>query len=235
MEVHMPDHPLHSWRDFWVHLGTITVGLLIALGLEGIAVHLHHLQQRSEILQNLEREGHTNRAVVAGDLKELDKLEAWSKDSLAALNGANLVDGYASVPLHPHREMGLFLDPFSNVWDTAKSSATVDLLPRSKAEAYSLLYLQDEWLRPVGLRMFTLFSEMDTAATEMGLADGRPAHLNAAQVTRLQDMHRRLLAIIAQERMTLKFYDVVNKAILDGATSQQEVVEKLRVPHAFAD
>ena len=32
MDVHPPQHPLLRWRDFWVHLGTITAGLLIALG-----------------------------------------------------------------------------------------------------------------------------------------------------------------------------------------------------------
>ena len=27
-------HPTHTWRDFFLHLATITIGLLIAVGLE---------------------------------------------------------------------------------------------------------------------------------------------------------------------------------------------------------
>ena len=41
MEVHPPEHGIHSWRDFLVHMGTITLGLVIALGLEAAAEALH--------------------------------------------------------------------------------------------------------------------------------------------------------------------------------------------------
>jgi len=36
MDVHPPHGAIHGWRDFFVHLIVITLGLLIALGLEGI-------------------------------------------------------------------------------------------------------------------------------------------------------------------------------------------------------
>jgi hypothetical protein len=29
MEVHPPEHGIHSWRDFVVHMGTITLCLLL--------------------------------------------------------------------------------------------------------------------------------------------------------------------------------------------------------------
>jgi hypothetical protein len=34
LDVHAPEHRIHGFRDFLVHLLTITVGLLIALSLE---------------------------------------------------------------------------------------------------------------------------------------------------------------------------------------------------------
>ena len=33
LDVHMP-HESHTWKGFWIHLGTITIGLLIAISLE---------------------------------------------------------------------------------------------------------------------------------------------------------------------------------------------------------
>ena len=33
---------MHGWRDFLLHLFTITVGLLIALSLEGLVEWQHH-------------------------------------------------------------------------------------------------------------------------------------------------------------------------------------------------
>ena len=45
MEVHPPDHPLRTWGDFWIHLGTITIGLLIALGLEATVEWAHRVHR----------------------------------------------------------------------------------------------------------------------------------------------------------------------------------------------
>lgn len=36
MEIHPPEGPAHSFRDFAIHIGIVTIGILIALGLEGI-------------------------------------------------------------------------------------------------------------------------------------------------------------------------------------------------------
>jgi hypothetical protein len=35
LDVHPPHEPAHSWRDILIHLATITIGLFIALSLEG--------------------------------------------------------------------------------------------------------------------------------------------------------------------------------------------------------
>jgi hypothetical protein len=35
------DHPPNAWKDFWILMGTISIGLLIALGLE-VAVEWRH-------------------------------------------------------------------------------------------------------------------------------------------------------------------------------------------------
>ena len=42
LEVHPPSEPVHGWRDFLIHLATITIGLLIALSLEGCVEFWHH-------------------------------------------------------------------------------------------------------------------------------------------------------------------------------------------------
>jgi hypothetical protein len=42
MDVQPPQQPIHSVKDFLLHLLTITVGLLIALALEAAVQYLHH-------------------------------------------------------------------------------------------------------------------------------------------------------------------------------------------------
>ena len=46
LEVHPAPHAAHGWRDFFVHIATIVIGLLIALGLGQLAEGIHH---RSEV------------------------------------------------------------------------------------------------------------------------------------------------------------------------------------------
>jgi 5-bromo-4-chloroindolyl phosphate hydrolysis protein len=48
LDVHPPPHAAHGWRDFFVHIATIVIGLLIALGLEQSAEGIHHWRQLAE-------------------------------------------------------------------------------------------------------------------------------------------------------------------------------------------
>jgi hypothetical protein len=61
LDVHAPGHPVFGVRDFFLHLLTITAGLLIALGLEATVEALHHRHQRIEAEETIRREIEENR------------------------------------------------------------------------------------------------------------------------------------------------------------------------------
>ena len=44
LDVHAPHQSTHTWTDFFIHVGTIAVGLLLAIGLEQ-TVELFHPRQ----------------------------------------------------------------------------------------------------------------------------------------------------------------------------------------------
>src|ERR1700727_1484957 len=48
LDVHPAHHPAHSWRDFFVHIATICIGLLIAIGLEQSVEALHPRHKRKD-------------------------------------------------------------------------------------------------------------------------------------------------------------------------------------------
>ena len=56
LDVHPPHASTHTWRDFFIHIATIVIGLLIAVGLEQTVEYVHHLHQRHELEQNLHDE-----------------------------------------------------------------------------------------------------------------------------------------------------------------------------------
>jgi len=64
MEVHPPHHSVTNWRDVFTHLAIVTVGLLIALGLEAAAEAFHHHRRVIETREALRKEREGNHQLV---------------------------------------------------------------------------------------------------------------------------------------------------------------------------
>jgi hypothetical protein len=86
MEVHPPSHPLLSWKDFFVHIATITIGLLIAIALEQAVEAIHHRHQRSEARENLRNEIAANRSILASDLRSIVSERKMLEADIAVLH-----------------------------------------------------------------------------------------------------------------------------------------------------
>ena len=56
LDVHPPEHAAHSWRDFFIHIATIVVGLLIAVGIEQTVEWIHHRHQLREAREAIHEE-----------------------------------------------------------------------------------------------------------------------------------------------------------------------------------
>jgi hypothetical protein len=80
LDVHPPHHPTHSWRDFFIHIATIVVGLLIAVGLEQIVEILHHRHQRQELQRNLQEDSVANRDYATADLQRGQYILDWARE-----------------------------------------------------------------------------------------------------------------------------------------------------------
>ena len=76
LDVHPPHVAAHSWKDFLIHIATISVGLLIAIGLEQTVEWLHHRHQLREARDQLALELKENEAVLQRDLDQVQKADA---------------------------------------------------------------------------------------------------------------------------------------------------------------
>ncbi len=76
MDVHPPHGAVHSVKEFMVHMLAITLGLLIALGLESAAEWVHHKRLVREARENIAQEMRDNRGNLE---KELAALPAEQK------------------------------------------------------------------------------------------------------------------------------------------------------------
>jgi hypothetical protein len=84
-DIHPPHQAAHSWRDIFVHLATITVGLFIALSLEGCVEWQHHRHLVHEARENIRSEMQDNQKELKGALDVIHKEQAEVKSDIEAL------------------------------------------------------------------------------------------------------------------------------------------------------
>jgi hypothetical protein len=65
LDVHAPHQSAPTLKDFLIHIAAITIGLLIALGLEATVELVHHKHQAQQALELLKQEVDRNRIVLA--------------------------------------------------------------------------------------------------------------------------------------------------------------------------
>jgi len=145
LDVHLPHGKLHGVKDFFLHLFTITVGLLIALGLEGWVEYEHHRHLAREAEDGL-------RAEIAHNAQEIGQRRQQIKDSQKQLEGDLKV--LEEMRSHPHAKrskmsFGAGMGAFDDLsWKTAQNTGALAYMPYQDAQTYSNIYfIQDECLR----------------------------------------------------------------------------------------
>jgi hypothetical protein len=83
LEVHAPHAVVHTWKDFFIHIVTIVVGLLIAVGLEQSIVYVHKRHQLAEARESLRAEHLENRRSMAFQYHEFQRFNKILQDNLA--------------------------------------------------------------------------------------------------------------------------------------------------------
>ena len=86
IDVHPPPHAAHGWRDFFVHIATIVIGLLIALGLEQSAEGIHHGRQVSEARDAIAEERAANQHQFATTTERFRRETKRFQTNLAVLH-----------------------------------------------------------------------------------------------------------------------------------------------------
>jgi hypothetical protein len=85
MDIHAPHQPVHTFKDFAIHIAIVTIGIIIALSLDGLreTFREHHLvrETRENFRKELQLSQHQMLDELARVTTNHDKLEALSKDA----------------------------------------------------------------------------------------------------------------------------------------------------------
>ncbi len=137
LDVHAPHAGIHTWKDFFIHIVTITIGLLIAIGLEQSVEYIHHLSQLQTARHDLATELAENRAIAGQNDAEMMRVLAELKQDMTLLRTAR--DAHKPVAGKLNYSW-LFIRPRDGVWQSVKQNGTLDLMPHAELEKYVYVY-----------------------------------------------------------------------------------------------
>jgi hypothetical protein len=139
LDVHPPHFPTHTWRDFFIHVGTIVIGLLIAVGLEQAVEAIHRGHQRADTRESMERESRQIIKDAGSTTAATDYHLHWLLDRIESVRNAV----WAGKPIPPAAIYNppVFDYPDDPLWRSAKSSGLAELLTSDERNAYSEIEL----------------------------------------------------------------------------------------------
>jgi hypothetical protein len=227
LDVHPPHAPTHTWKDFFIHIATIVVGLIIAVGLEQGVERIHEHYELSETRHALAEEREVNRGLMAKNQAHWLQTFRELHSNLETLTYLRRHPGtkQGDLPAEVYWNHWPFLERHA-VWAAAEQNGIVHHMPLDEANRYQEFY---EGLRVLGQQSLATWDAINDAA-RFNLVDPDPTHLSSAD---LEEGIR--LARIALEKHFEEGYSLAF-ASLSYADMPQQVtyayLEKLR-PTAY--
>ncbi len=146
LDVHPPHNSAHTWPDFFIHIATIVIGLLIAIGLEQTVELIHHRHQirdAREALAAEHRENIRRYHINVGD--HLLRLANHHNDQ-RVLRYLLAHQGTPQDKLPGVITFGAITidEPVEAAWSTVEHSDVASLLPPSELSQYASEYKELE-------------------------------------------------------------------------------------------
>src|SRR5437764_1056600 len=132
MEIH-PPHPIHSLQEFLLQLLTITIGILIALGLETLIAWEHHRSLVHEARENIQVELRHNQDEL---VKGVQGLAAHKRALKSALDLVHKLEQDRSTPIRNFSINWTIEELHATSWSTASSTGALAYMDYSDVARY---------------------------------------------------------------------------------------------------
>ena len=180
LDVHPPEHTPHSWRDFFIHIATIVIGLLIAVGLEQTVEWVHRRHEIKETREALLQEREENRRAFPASTADFRLECALLENNLDVLLFLQQHPGTPEEELPGTLQWDLrYVPGTESVWKNAQQTQVLSLLPRHEAEEDADFYRLLEQIDDATQALIPAA----ISATRYAIVDPNPAHMTPAQVS----------------------------------------------------
>jgi hypothetical protein len=144
MEIHAPEKPIHSKKEFMFHMFTVVLGILIALALDGMVTWAHHRMLVREARANIATELRNNKEIIQ---KAVPEILAREKQLQGMISTIDEVEKGRKLPTAHIGYTFASYEIYSTAWKTASVSGAVTHMEYDQLKAYTDAYdLQQDFL-----------------------------------------------------------------------------------------
>jgi hypothetical protein len=143
LDIHDAHHAASTWKDFFIHIATIVLGLLIAVSLEQGVEYIHHRRQLAEARKELAIERKINIVRFSVETEELHRFVPILQNDLAIFVYLRQHPGKPVPPsLGVLRWTMMTTGMLDAAWTAAQHSGAVDYMRQSEARNDAELYVR---------------------------------------------------------------------------------------------
>lgn len=140
IDVHPPHKAIGNAGEFFLHLFTITIGLLIAVGIEAAVEHHQHRELAREARQTMTEEIRKNAGTINEAIGDITSEQQRMEENLAAVRKVQLNPNDPSANnLHlnaSYNSTGLE----DTGWRTAQATGALAFMPYAESKKFSGIY-----------------------------------------------------------------------------------------------
>jgi hypothetical protein len=137
IDIHPPHHAATTRRDFFIHIATIVIGLIIAVGLEQTVEFFHHRHQLHDARKAIHTELEVNTGLLDAILTTTQDAQNAMKRNAAMLQAATPNDRTPTTALQYTWAIPY---PRSNAWQDAKASGAINEMATSERAEADYIY-----------------------------------------------------------------------------------------------
>ncbi len=230
--VHAAQQGIHTWRDFFVHIAVVTVGFLLAIGLQQIVETVHDRSERAHLEDQMHGTFVANEQLIADNVKKLERLQAYLGDLRLTVDAR--IDGRSAPPAPAESDPRNFVyvpPPSLGAYEASKANGTVSLLSFDTIRLYDRIGivigiveadLQRYLDAMIALRSFA--ERFDSPPVDLSrLAQVNIAQLSTEELVEYRVLIGNMLGAAEGFKTRLRILGFSSRAILDGARTEDEL------------
>ena len=217
IEPHAPHHPVTTWKEVFIHIGIVTVGLLLAIGLEQTVEYFHHRHQVAETRKALEIERKINIVRFQTETEEMRRVVPLLKGNIAIYQylrqhpGAPAEKWPGKLHLYAHN-----LGYVDVVWQTSQNTNVLLYMPQGEVRKLSSFYTSLKRLNDLNTQKVDKKSE----AFRFFIQNPDASKFTPEQLDRAIDMTTDWILLYAKEANLMSNYFRTEKDFAGGPTTE---------------